>query len=195
MPLILGTLASAAKNFLWAPAGAYDFIATGTVGSNAVTFTSIPATYTHLQIRGTVRAGNHPYNTDDAILMRVGATSVDTGANYSQHFLYGDGASVAAGGSANSSYMQVADMPAASTTANTFGAFIVDILDYANTNKYKTTRSLSGFDTNTTLGYTWLFSGNWRNTAAIDTISLAIVGFGDAATIGTNSRVDLYGIK
>jgi hypothetical protein len=194
MPM-LGIMASGISGNLWAPAGAYDFIAAGTVGSNTVTFTSIPATYTHLQIRATVRAGNHPYNTDNAILMRVGATSVDTGSNYSQHYLYGDGASKGAGGTANLSWMQVADMPSGSTTANTFGTFIVDILDYANINKYKTVRSLSGFDTNTTLGIIWFASGNWRNTAAIGTISLAMVGFADPATFGTYSRVDLYGIK
>jgi hypothetical protein len=179
-----------------AVAGDYEFIAAGTTGSNSITFSSIPATYSHLQIRASVRTGNFPYNTDVAVLMRVGVSSVDTAANYSQHYLYGTGSGTpSAGGGGGFNYMQVSDMPGGSTTANTFGGFIVDILDYSSTNKYKTVRTLGGFDTNTTLGIVWFASGNWRNEEAIDTISLAMVGFGNAATFGTYSRVDLYGIK
>lgn len=72
--------------------GSYESIQTVTVGTatSTMTFTSIPSTYTHLQIRGMLNgtaAGT--YNN-----VRMGFNS-DGGANYSSHVLYGDGGTAA----------------------------------------------------------------------------------------------------
>jgi hypothetical protein len=50
---ILGIISSQISGHLFAPSGAYDSIATvsGTGSSGTISFTSIPSTYTHLQIR------------------------------------------------------------------------------------------------------------------------------------------------
>ena len=69
-----------------------------------------------------------------------------------------------------------------------FGTFIVDILDYANTNKYKTMRALDGFDANGS-GYAVLWSGNWRSTSAVSTITIT------GGTFAQYSSFALYGIK
>jgi hypothetical protein len=79
---------------------------------------------------------------------------------------------------------------ASSTAASVYGANVIDILDYANTNKYKTARGLGGYDTNG--GGEILFSsGNWRSTAAITSITLNT----DATNWTTATTFALYGIK
>ena len=69
--------------------------------------------------------------------------------------------------------------------------FVTDILDYTDTNKLTTVRTLGGYDVNGA-GQFGLFSNLWNNTAAVSTITLRIVG-------GTNfaqySEFALYGIK
>ena len=92
----------------------------------------------------------------------------DTGANYSYHQLYGDGSSTGGAGSANVTQPFFGEV---TTTSSVMGVAIIDYLDYANTNKYKTTRSLMGRDENGS-GTVRLFSGSWRNTNAITSLSL-----------------------
>jgi hypothetical protein len=84
---ILGIMASQISGHLFAPSGAYDSIATTTLSSPAasITFSSIPATYTHLQIRGIARSTAAAGNVSIAY-------NSDTGSNYAGHDLYGDGA-------------------------------------------------------------------------------------------------------
>jgi hypothetical protein len=78
-----------------------------------------------------------------------------------------------------------------SELGSTFGAVVIDILDYANTNKYKTIRSLSGTSYNNNNGAVGLFSGSWRNTNAITAITLQA----SAANLAQYSQFALYGIK
>jgi hypothetical protein len=70
------------------------------------------------------------------------------------------------------------------------GAGIIDILDYANTNKYKTARSLRGYDANGS-GNMSLISGLWMNTAAISNITLTARG----GSVDQYTTFALYGIK
>ncbi len=145
--------------------GSYESIATVTVGAggqSSVTFSSIPSTYKHLQIRA-IHQSNQ--STSSGVVQFNG----DTASNYSNHYLSGDG-STASGGSLLSSFMYSNYIPSSSNT-NVFGVGVIDILDYADTNKYKTFRSLSGADLNGS-GVVAFYSGSWRNTAAITSISL-----------------------
>jgi hypothetical protein len=108
------------------------------------------------------------------------------------HRLLGDGSSAAAGaGSASATNIIMGAMPAASALASTVGAGVVDILDYANANKYKTTRNLMGNDYNGS-GNIQLFSGLWMSTSAINTITLT-TSTGSNWTSAT--QFALYGIK
>jgi len=170
----LGIIASSISGNLTS----FESIATTTVGASSVssiTFSSIPATYQHLQIR--LFSKN---STDNGtISMRYNS---DSGSNYSFHDLYGNGASVGVLGAANQTSVF------ASLTGSTQASVsIIDILDYANTNKYKTNRCLIGVDYNGS-GYSWFSSGNWRNTAAINSIVLN-------ATFNQYTHAALYGIK
>jgi hypothetical protein len=104
--------------------------------------------------------------------------------------LLGNGASTSASGNASNSIAYVLNT-SGTTTSNIFVANIVDILDYTNTNKYKTLRSLSGGDYNGS-GAIALTSSVWLNTAAITTITISTGGYGDLLQY---SSFALYGIK
>ncbi|NBP57692.1 hypothetical protein EBU71_14385, partial [bacterium] len=122
---------------------AFESIATVSVGSGGAAsaeFTSIPGTYTHLQVRifaKTDRALNR-----DGVRMRM--NSVSTGSPYAWHGLYGDGASALTDGGANLN--EIVTFRAAGDTSATsiWGGLIIDVLDYANTNKNTTIRCLGG---------------------------------------------------
>jgi hypothetical protein len=81
-------------------------------------------------------------------------------------------------------------IPGSTQLANTYGVIVIDILDYTNTNKYTTVRTLGGYDNNGS-GAVALFSGLWLNTAAITSIQTGAFFAGD----DTNSQLALYGIK
>ena len=115
----------------------------------------------------------------------------DTGANYTYHILDGDGASVVAGAATGLTSLIFGDGTSSTAQANTFGVAIVDILDYTNTNKYKTHKSLGGYDLNGS-GEVPFWSGLWLNTAAITSISIIT---NTATTFATGAHFALYGIK
>jgi len=175
---ILGIIASSK----FGDAGDFESIATVSVGSGGaanVEFTSIPATFTHLQVRLINLSSSAGTNLE----LRFNS---DTGNNYDTHWLYGSGSSVTAGGAASIDYAWVAG--AGSSTAP--AGVVVDILDYGNTNKYKTVRTLGGHDTNGG-GYIYFISSLWRNTNAITSLKIncGVINFNQY------SQVALYGIR
>ena len=190
MAPILGIWASSALPA--ANAGSFESIATVTVGSsttNTITFSSIPNTYTHLQLRYTARATDN--DVQQYIYLRFNS---DTGNNYAYHRLQGNGSSAsAAGGSSGSVIYYIGSVPAAQTNSSMFGPGVVDILDYKDTNKYKTVRALFGYDSNGG-GDMYLGSGLWLNTSAISTITLTkqMTTSGDFSQY---SSFALYGIR
>jgi len=186
---ILGIIASSK---LTAVPSSYESIATVTVGSGGasdITFSSIPATYTHLQIRGLGRTTQNSTGADDLLIN----FNSDTSTNYSYHDLTGDGTSASASAQSTIAFISISSMlPRLQQSANSFGVAVIDILDYANTNKYKTTRALAGLDINAAGGFIALRSGNWRNTNAITTITLKPES---SRIFAQYSQFALYGIK
>ena len=179
---ILGIIASSKLT----SSNSYESISTTTLTTSTadVTFSSIPATFTHLQIRGIVRIST------SAAEMRMQFNG-DTATNYSWHELSGNGSAARSDNGTTVARISMAYYNGFPSAASTFGSFVIDILDYANTNKYKTTRALVGFDGNGSGGPA-LDSGNWRNTNAITSIRL----FNDSTyTFAQYSQFALYGIK
>ena len=173
MSPILGIWASAQQGAN--QPGDFVSIATTTVGAggaSTVTFSSIPSTYTHLQVRGFLGGAGGELN---AYL-----NSDTTNANYYRHLLYGDGTSAA---------VAAANNPAMGSFTNT-GAFVEDYLDYTSTNKNKVSRTLWGYDANGS-GYIGLYSYVWLNTSAITTITYQRT----TGNIPQYSSFALYGIK
>jgi hypothetical protein len=162
--------------------------ATGTGSSGTITFSSIPSTYSHLQIRG-LAFSNAAVNSS-TITVRFNS---DSGSNYAYHRLLGDGSAVYAVGSATQTNMFLGGAVAGTNVANVGGATIIDIHDYSSTTKNKTLRSFNGSDGNTGGGvyYLELNSGLWQSTSAINSITL-ICG---ADNFTTSTTFALYGIR
>lgn len=180
MSPILGILASARPSV----PNSYESISTVTVGSGGqsnISFTSIPATYKHLQIRCFAR------NTSGAGRLRMQMNG-NTGSNYSTHLLVGDGSTAAA--FAGASAVQISAGANVNATANVFYVGVIDILDYSNSTTNKTVRVLSGNDNNGS-GEVAFTSGTLLSTSAITSVLLYI----DALTIAQYSSFALYGIK
>lgn len=187
MSPILGILAS--QNYPRIN-GAYESISTVTVGSGgsaSITFSSIPATYTHLQIRCSMQETQAGVDWDNFNAV----FNSDTGTNYTRHFLEGNGATLTAFGAASRTKAFVGEVSRSGAGASVFGVNIIDILDYANTNKYKTVRSLSGFDKNGG-GSVGIFSSAWLSTSAISSIVLTS---DSGSNFSQYSSFALYGIE
>ena len=172
----------------WDPSGAYDSIATATLASDtaSITFSGIPSTYTHLQIRGILRSASG--TTAYSVAIRANG---DTGSNYSNHLLSGDGSSASVDYIANFNQPYLLVAPGPSNAGQIYGGTVLDILDYKNTNKYKTIRSLVGYDANGS-GQTRISSALWMNTSAIT--SFTIFGY-NSGILTAGTSLALYGIK
>jgi hypothetical protein len=161
----------------------FQSIATVTVGAggqSTITFNSIPATYQHLQLRiaGSSSAVNN-------FRMRFNS---DTGSNYAVHQLLGTGAAVSASGSTSQTSINLVYDNRANVSFPAVA--VVDVLDYANSNKNKTVRSLAGSEQNNNDGLIMFRSGLWINTTAINSISI----FLDSGSYNQYSSFALYGI-
>ena len=183
MSPILGIIASSK---LTAAAGDFESIATSTVGSGGVatiTFSSIPSDYTHLQLRY-IGKNNRNSSFTGYLYLQINGSF---GSYY--HYLFGTGSVTAGAGVPTSTNAHQLQAPGLVT--DTFGAGIVDILDYKNTNKNKTIRILSGTDINTD-GIISLTSYLVNSTSAITSITIGGV---DSSDIQQYSHFALYGIK
>jgi hypothetical protein len=188
---ILGIIASSISGNL--DAGDFESIATVSVGSGGaanVEFTSIPSTYSHLQIRSLAQTDRSGIGRD---IVNININN-DTSSNYARHYLAGDGSSAVAGGSTSVTKGELVET--GTTAGASFGAFVVDLLDYANTNKYKTVRSFGGVDVNGTVGGYGgtinLYSTLWLSTSAITSIKLAPL---NGTQFNQYSSFALYGIR
>jgi hypothetical protein len=187
MTPILGILASGISGNLWPGyAPSYDSIATTTVGAGGaatVTFSSIPSTYRHLQLR--VMCQINIGDADFAIRFNS-----DTGSNYTKHQIYGTGSGTPlATGTASTS--SIPGGVSYSNSSGIFGVGVIDILDYKETTKYKTTRVLTGSDANGS-GFVFFRSGVWMNTNAVSSIDLIQT---TGSSFSQYSSFALYGIK
>ena len=150
----------------------------GTGSSGTITFSSIPQTYKHLQIRCIANDGDN-----GQIIMRFNS---DTGSNYTRHNLRGTGSIADAGGTATAT--SITNMGWAAGTTNVMGAAIIDIHDYASTTKTKVARAITAYDANGT-GAIYLASGLYNSTTAINSITFFVGG-----NFNTQTSFALYGM-
>ena len=164
--------------------GSYDAITSlSSTGSNSYTFSGIPTNgYKHLQLRI-----NWMSTTDNGSL-RIRFNG-DTGSNYAAHRLLGEGSSARALASTSQSYIRAGLHWEGSGGQPV--VYVIDLLDFASTSKYKTLRALSGVDKNGT-GEIGLSSGLWMNTNAINSITF-YEEYGNVTSAGFNAA--LYGVK
>jgi hypothetical protein len=168
---------------------AYQSIATvlvGAAGASNISFTSIPSTYKHLQLRMYNRT-NRSYsgNTVDAVNIKL-----DGNLYTKLHRLQGDG--VSAGSYVATDGFYTAQNGSGGTTNPGWGAQVFDLLDYSNTNKNKVGRLIGGYDPSIGGGYVQLSSWLWATTTTPTSIDIYSVT--DSLFLQYSSFA-LYGIK
>jgi hypothetical protein len=172
--------------------GSYDSIATFAVTSGsttAITFTSIPQTYKHLEIVHMART-----TTGTSLLDLYMRYNGDSGTNYSWHKWYTDGSSSPDGatGAGTQTFAFAGNARESSAAAGKAASGFTLIADYSSTVKYKTNSTLGGIGQNDPLDYVQNGTGMWRSTSAVTSITIT-TNSGTAFDVGT--RFALYGIK
>ena len=168
---------------------AIEAIATTYLEADAatVTFGSIPASYEHLQLRVSCRSTELVYGMRPKINFNG-----DTGTNYSSHTMRGSTTSATGYAQTGEAFIQISDgMNGSSLPAAYYSTFILDILDYANTNKNTTCSFMAGSSLLHTDRRVQFGSGLWDNTAAITTVLFTP----NAGSFSRGSEFTLYGLN
>lgn len=183
MPIIGVIASSVAKS-----SPAYESIQTVTLGSNTntVSFSSIPQTYKHLQVRIRNRMSYNSGQDYFGFSIRINGGS---GSFYS--YLGGTGATSSVQSfRSNGDLVGVAPSNSITTTQS---ATIVDLWDYTDTTKWRTYASVTGFDNNASSnGFSAVYTGYWGATSAITSLQFVEP---NTYNFVTGSTFALYGIK
>ena len=165
-------------------ANTYTLISSVTVGAggaSSIDFTSIPATYTDLLVRSSLRTTTGGF---DAIAIKLNNSS----ASFTERELSGNGAG-ASSSSASNNYAGVIN--GSTSTASTFSNTDTYIPNYAgSTNKSLSTDSVT--ENNATTSYARFEANLWSNTSAINQVTLTCAG---GSNFAQHSTAYLYGIK
>lgn len=187
---ILGVTASSIAK----PSASFDSIATasGTGSSSQITFSSIPNTYQHLQLRIYSRlAGGGPTVTD--LELRING---DTGNNYVTHLGRAMSDNTAtANNYTNSTRVQLLYAGTVAPNSGSEGFALIDIHDYASTTRKKVMRFqyTNGFEA--TDGLYGVFYGSALYNISNTAVSSILIQSGAGQNFQTTTRIDLYGIK
>ena len=168
----------------------YEAIATVTVGSGgaaSIEFTSIPATFTDLAIKASLRSDTASYAFEFIKLTFNNNTSND----YSSRYVRGNGASASSSSVGPGNHIEVEMVNGDTATASTFGSSDIYIPNYGGS-AAKSISSDSVSENNNTTAYASLLAGITTATSAITSIKLT-------PSLGSNwkqySTATLYGIK
>lgn len=189
------SLASAASNSVTPvldpgsmhPLGVFTLSST----QSSIEFTNIPQTYKHLQIRG---IGRISATEADDIAGLIVQYNNDTASNYANHFIIAQGSAVSTLTQTSQTGLYTGYLPTNNSTGGCYSATVIDILDYSNTNKNTTQRSLNGNETNNSINTNSrvsFISGLWMNTAAVTSIRIS----SNYTSLLQNTSFALYGVR
>lgn len=155
-----------------------------TSASTEIVFDNIPQTFKHLQIRLLGRSTGG----DTGVAVRYNNTTGSSG--YAWQRMYGDGS-----GYGSDSYS--IDINRGSTTAEFFSGTIIDILNYTDSTKLKSTNGISGWHINsgstTFVGFlSSVYSGE---ALAVTKLTLSTNTMGGTSQFAPYTRASLYGWK
>lgn len=175
----------------------FESIATVTISSatsgnqvNTIAFNSIPQTFKHLQLRGIARDTWTASGVGEFYIYPNSSTGV-----YTDHWIFGDGggnvptASVLTARS-DGAFMGAMIRGGVSSYPNTFASFVIDIVDYSESNKFKSLKSMAGSDYNGGGGAIFQ-TATLLQQAPITSLNITANGYGFARY----SHFALYGIK
>jgi hypothetical protein len=169
-------------------ANTYTLISSVTVGSGGaanIEFTSIPATYTDLLIKMSLRS-----SSSGAVAKRISIrfNGAGTDANLATKIYYGDGTNP---GGFDTTTGFTGWMPDGSVTSSVFSNVELYIPNYAGSNS-KSLSTDAVMENNTTASYYGLFAGLWSSSSAINAIKIFEV---DSNNLVQYSTAYLYGIS
>ena len=154
-------------------------------GASSIDFTSIPSTYTDLQVVISTRIAEPSVYSDG-----IGLT-VNSGSSYTTIELYNQNSTANSyGPRTGTSYLFIGHAPSVSSTSNTFGSTQIYIPNYTSTGVKSV--SIDGTtENNGTQIYQVLYAGKITNGAAINSITID----GLTQTFVQYSTAYLYGIR
>ena len=155
-------------------------VTVGAGGSSTIAFSSIPSTYTDLQLVGSL------WGTTSAVDADVTLTLNSSTSGFSWRVLQGNGS---AASSANGTTNRGGTMPAATGTTNTFGSAQWYFPNYAGSTNKSISVDLVN-ERNATANIGELGAILWSNTAAINAITLTA----SPGNFAQYSSATLYGI-
>jgi hypothetical protein len=166
-----------------------DHTEIGSGGAASWTKASIPASYDHLYLLGSLRTERADYWEDGKVNLNG-----DTGNNYSYTRLKGGSGGATSSRNDGLTRLEKWNMSGASALADTFGPLMIWIPNYAGTVGYTQILLNTGASGNTTtstqysLGW---YAGVWSSTAAVDEITIAT---NDGEDLAQYSTITLYGV-
>lgn len=163
-------------------------VTVGAGGASTISFTSIPATYTDLVVKYSLRSTANDSGGSTPIDVRL--TFNGSGSGYSERMLYGTGSSAASAATSGSYINWAGTQTNNSQTASTFASNDMYIPNYAgSTNKSVSVDGVQ--ENNATAAASRLTAILWSNTAAITSLQLAP----DYGNFAQYSTAVLYGIN
>jgi len=155
--------------------------------ATSVTFSSIPATYEHLQVRASDAAAG--YSTGQTYYIELNATA---GTGYSSHVIRAHSSTVGANALTGTAYIQIYDgLHGINTNVSEYATITMDVLDYTNTNKNTSVLLNGGQSISNSNSRLFFGSGLWDDTAAITQIKFTP----SSGDMRRGSSFTLYGIK
>lgn len=183
------TLPSARGAFV--PQTAYQSIASVLVGTatSTISFTSIPQTFKHLEIRAMHFLTANGNNWDGTGYWAFNSDT--TASNYRYNGFYGYNTSAPAA-TASTASRAVTVRTGGNENGTTYpAASFIRLLDYSSTNKYKSALVHNGVDNTGTGAYAFVLASTWTNTAAVTQIDFTPSA---GETWGVGTQFALYGI-
>lgn len=162
----------------------FSLIASSTVGAGGaanITFSSIPATYTDLCLKVSVRSSDSSYV--QGLLVAFNGSS----SSFTYRLLEGDGSTAA---SYSGSTGRIGPSTAALSTASTFSNIETYIPNYASSNNKSFSTDAVSENNLASQAYADLTASLWSNTSVISSISLSL----QAGNFVQYSTAYLYGI-
>jgi hypothetical protein len=160
--------------------------------TQGLVFNSIPSTYRHLLVKGSIHS-NRSAGNDGGLGIRFNDSA--TGYDYQQ--LYVAGTAVAGDGGSAFTQTSFGTVGVAQDTQNSnlFSPFEFTVANYANTGFYKAVYgSSANVPASAGNGASGAFAGMWQNTSAINKIEMRTNNFGSSSFVA-NSTYYLYGIE
>jgi hypothetical protein len=192
MPII-GTIASSRLTQINYTSGYYTISSGNPSGSsNTFTISSIPNTYTHLQLRISARSDYAPWGGGSWFMY----VNNDTTSNIYNRSGFGmnDGSSLG-GGSSLTNRADLSYIPMGGTNSTVYGSYVVDFYNYTSTTKGKSI-SVFGAGYKENLNVTTFY---YNSTNPISSLVFTTIDIGDGnqsrGNFMANSVFSLYGWK